>query len=389
MIKKNPEIISPTRHSEFGGSKAAQYINCPASIGLSRGVPEFYGSGGYATEGLMLHAAIAACLDENVSPDEVLGFELDEVVLTKELLEGKLRPALNALDEEIDPEAVMEFAVEQEVSFGKYLPGVFGSVDLVGRRGDTAIVLDWKFGHGLVIAENNPQLLFYAAAAMRTDATKWAFDGATEIELVIVQPMSVPMVSRWTCLFSDITKFERVLKASIKEAQGPNPRLQQGDHCKYCRAKAAAKCPIMNGAMERALKADLQTLDVEKLGKACRDADLVEDLIKKLRQMVQTALENGVDVPGWKLVTKRGTRQWVNEEGAYNELVEQGLTDEDLTEQKFRSPAQVEKVLKSKKLTLPEGLVSMVSKGHTIAHAEDPRPAVNRNVQLANALKKL
>ena len=386
--KKNAEVIAPTRHSEFGGSKAAQYINCPASIGLSRGVAELP-EGEYAKEGSMLHAAIASCLDENTSPDDMLGFELDGVVLTNELIEEKLRPALNALDEEVDPEAVMEFAVEQEVSFGKFLPDVFGSVDLIGRRGDTAIVLDWKFGHGLVNAENNPQLMFYAAAAMRTEATKWAFEDATEIELIIVQPMSVPIVSRWTCLFSDIAKFERLLKASIKEAQGANPRLRQGDHCRYCRAKAAAKCPIMNGAMERALKADLQTLDVAKLGRACRDADLLEDFIKQLRQMVTTALENGVEVPGWKLVAKRGTRQWVNEEAMVAAMTEQGLTLADITEEKFRSPAQVEKVLKAKKLPMPEGLVAVVSSGHTMAHEEDPRPAVNGKVQLANALKKL
>lgn len=386
--KKKVEIIAPTRHSEFGGSKASRYIACPGSVALCKQAPEIP-AGEYAKEGSMLHAAIASCLDENVAPDTMLGFELDGVVLTEELLETKLRPALNALDEEIDPEAGMEFAVEQEVSFGKFLPEAYGSVDLIGRRGDTAIVLDWKFGHGVVTAENNSQLMFYAAAAMRTEATKWAFEDATEIEIVIVQPMATPIVSRWTCLFSDIAKFERVLKASIKEAKSAEPRLRQGDHCTYCPAKAAALCPIMNGAMDRALKADLQMLDVAKLGRACRDADLLEKFIKDLRVMVVTALENGVEVPGWKLVAKRGTRQWVDEEAMVAAMMEQDLAFDDITEQKFRSPAQVEKVLKVKKLTMPEGLVAMVSSGHTLVPEEDPRPSVNGNIQLAKALKKL
>lgn len=386
--KKKVEIIAPTRHSEFGGSKASRYIACPGSVALCKQAPEIP-AGEYAKEGSMLHAAIASCLDGNVAPDTMLGFELDGAELTEELLETKLRPALNALDEEIDPEAVMEFAVEQEVSFGKFLPEAYGSVDLIGRRGDTAIVLDWKFGHGVVTAENNAQLMFYAAAAMRTEATKWAFEDATEIEIVIVQPMATPIVSRWTCLFSDIAKFERVLKASIKEAKSAEPRLRQGDHCTYCPAKAAALCPIMNGAMDRALKADLQMLDVAKLGRACRDADLLEKFIKDLRAMVVTALENGVEVPGWKLVAKRGTRQWVDEEAMVAAMMEQDLAFDDITEQKFRSPAQVEKVLKAKKLTMPEGLVAMVSSGHTLAPEEDPRPSVNGNIQLAKALKKL
>jgi len=333
----------------------------------------------------MLHAVAAACLDENTSPDDMLGFELDGVVLTEELLETKLRPALNALDEEIDPEAVMEFAVEQEVSFGKFLPEAYGSVDLIGRRGDTAVVLDWKFGHGVVItAEKNAQLMFYASAAMRTEATKWAFEDASEVELVIIQP---PGVSRWTCTFSELAAFERVLKAAVKESEKPNAKLSAGEHCRWCAAKPV--CPAMTGAVDRALQTDLKAMDVTKLGLACRQAGLLEGWIQDLRALVQTSLENGVAVPGWKLVAKRGTRQWINDEAMVAAMKEQGLTFDEITEQKFRSPAQVEKVLKAKKLPMPDGLVAMVSSGHTLAPEDDKRPSVDGMIKLAEALKKL
>jgi len=383
--KKKTEVLAPARHSDVvGGSTAKRVIACPGSVALCAQMPKLEGSS-YAKEGSMLHAVIAACLDENTNPDDMLGFELDGVVLTKELIEGKLRPALNALDEEIDPEAVMEFAVEQEVSFGKFLPGAFGSVDLIGRRGDTAIVLDWKFGSGVqVSAEKNAQPMFYAAAAMRTEATKWAFEDATEVEIVIIQP---PGVSRWTCTFSELAAFERGLKAAVKESEKPDAKLSAGEHCRWCAAKTV--CPLMTGAVDRALQTDLKAMDVAKLGLACRQADLLEGWIKDLRALVQTALENGVAVPGWKLVAKRGTRQWVNEEAMVAAMTEQGLTFDDITEQKFRSPAQVEKVLKAKKLTMPEGLVAMVSSGHTLAPEDDKRPSVDGMIKLAEALKKL
>ena len=383
--KKKTEVLAPARHSDVvGGSTAKRVIACPGSVALCAQMPKLEGSS-YAKEGSMLHAVIAACLDENTNPDDMLGFELDGVVLTKGLIEEKLRPALNALDEEIDPEAVMEFAVEQEVSFGKFLPGAFGSVDLIGRRGDTAIVLDWKFGSGVqVSAEKNAQPMFYAAAAMRTEATKWAFEDATEVEIVIIQP---PGVSRWTCTFSELAAFERGLKAAVKESEKPDAKLSAGEHCRWCAAKTV--CPLMTGAVDRALQTDLKAMDVAKLGLACRQADLLEGWIKDLRALVQTALENGVAVPGWKLVAKRGTRQWVNEEAMVAAMTEQGLTFDDITEQKFRSPAQVEKVLKAKKLTMPEGLVAMVSSGHTLAPEDDKRPSVDGMIKLAEALKKL
>jgi hypothetical protein len=100
-----------------------------------------------------------------------------------ELIDNKLVPALAALDV-IDPNKEMEIEAETRVGFGDLLPDVFGSTDLIGRIGKRAVVLDWKFGDGVAVeVEENPQLMFYAAAAMRTEATKWAFDGVEEIEM--------------------------------------------------------------------------------------------------------------------------------------------------------------------------------------------------------------
>jgi hypothetical protein len=85
-------------------------------------------------------------------------------------------------------------------------------------------------------------------------------------------------------------------------------------------------------------------------------------------------LENNAPVPGWKLVPKRATRQWVDAEGAREALEQMGLDSEELTE--LKSPAQVEKILKKSKLELPKDLTVSVSTGNTIAPESDPRPAV-------------
>ena len=50
--------------------------------------------------------------------------------------------------DEVDPEEDMSFTTEARVDFGDLLPGVFGSTDVLGRLGNRAIVLDWKFGDG-------------------------------------------------------------------------------------------------------------------------------------------------------------------------------------------------------------------------------------------------
>jgi Protein of unknown function (DUF2800) len=89
-------------------------------------------------------------------------------------------------------------------------------------------------------------------------------------------------------------------------------------------------------------------------------------------------------------VQKRATRQWINQDEAKAALSRLGLDETELTETKLVSPAQAEKVLKKRKLELPDELVVAVSSGTTLAPENDPRPAVlNIGRQLANALGRL
>ena len=101
-------------------------------------------------------------------------------------------------------------------------------------------------------------------------------------------------------------------------------------------------------------------------------------------------MENEKLVPGWKLVRKRGTRQWVNEEGAREALEGLGLDATELMETSLISPAKAEKVLKKHKLAMPDDLVVSISTGTTLAPLDDPRPeAVLIGKHLTAALGKL
>lgn len=371
-------------HSSIvGGSTAKRVMSCPASVNLCAAMPPKPAST-YADTGSLLHNVIAECLDKNLQPENFIGTKYNDIVLTPELIEEKLHPALAALDA-IDPDKEMEYAVESKVGFGDVLPGVFGSTDLLGRMGDRVIVLDWKFGDGVAVeAEESPQLMFYAAAAMRTPALAWVFDGATDLELIIVQP---PMVKRWTTTFDRIRQFERELMYAVKLAQGENPPMKAGEHCRWCAAKPT--CPLMTGAVDRALHSKIQALDTQQLGAALMKAELLEQWISDLRGLALQVLESGGSVPGYKLVAKRATRKWVDEEAAKTALL-QHLPESELMESSMLSPAQVEKKLKKLKLALPEGIVSSISSGSTMAPEDDPRPAVLQiGQQLTAALNKL
>jgi len=365
-----------------GGSTAKRVINCPGSVALVAKMPP-KDSSSYADRGTLLHNAMATILDsDTVTPESMLWTTYKGETLTGELLNEKILPALAALDA-IDPEGVMEYAVETVVGFGAYLPGVFGSADLLGRLGSRAVVLDWKFGDGVAVsAEENEQGLFYAAAAMRTPETAWVFEGVEEIEIVIVQP---PAVKRWVTTVKRVKEFERSLKRAVKASQMPDAAIVVGDHCRWCSAKPL--CPKMTGAVDRAVKVQLENLPAETIGAYLGNADLLEDWIKDLRALAMTMMEGGTRVPGYKLVAKRSVRKWLDEGKATQALTALGI---DPVKLELVSPAQAEKLLKPSKQALPDDLVASVSSGTTFAPESDPRPEVLQiGQQLTAALSKL
>ena len=373
------------QHSNIvGGSTAKRVINCPGSVALVQKMPK-QPSSKYADEGTLLHNVISEILMSEETPESYLGTRYEDQTLTQELIDTKLKPALDALNI-IDPNHKMQLEAETVVHFGDLLPDVFGSADVIARIGDRAIVLDWKFGSGVTIdVENNPQLMFYAAAAMRTKEAAWAFDGATEIELIIVQP---PEIKRWVTTPERIAAFELELVHAVRAASKGNAPLATGDHCRWCAAKPI--CPKMTGAAERALKVAIDGLDAPQISAYLKNADMLEGWITDLRSLALQMLESGAKLPEYKLVAKRAIRSWTDDEKAKVALFAYGLTESEVMETSVVSPAKAEKVLKKRKLALPDDLVVAISSGNTLASANDPRPEVMLlGKQLTAALPKL
>lgn len=371
------------KHSnEVGGSTAKRVMACPGSMALVQQMPPQV-ENNYMRDGTALHAAVDYLVNGEDPASSLLGKVFEGVTLTEDHIE-KLEFALKALDE-IDPDKVMVFTTETKVSFSGELEGVYGHTDLMGRIGKRAVVLDWKFGDGVIVeAEENEQGLFYTAAARRTKSTQWVFDGATEVEIIIVQPFQV---RRWVTTLDRVEQFERDLTRAVKVARQPNAPLAHGDHCRFCTAKPV--CPKMTGAVDRALKTQLDSLDATQIGAYLKNADLLEGWITDLRALALHMLESNKPVPGYKLVPRRAMRRWVDEDKAGEALVKL-VPREEMYKEELLSPAQAEKVLKKRKMELPDDLVVAVSSGTTLAPESDPRSAVVQiGQQLSAALSKI
>jgi hypothetical protein len=364
-----------------GGSTAKRVINCPGSVALCDKTPK-PPSSSFADVGTLLHNAMDIILsgDPMLDPRRVIGNTYESEVLTEELYDTKIAVALAAL-EEIDPNGDLEFDTETKVGYKGLIEGAFGTTDLIGKIGRRGISLDWKFGDGVMVeAEESEQGMFYFGAAMHQG--HWATKDIDEVEIIIVQP---PHVRRWVTTPARIQRFVDELAQAVKVAQQPDAPIKHGSHCRWCHAKPV--CPKMNGAVDRALKVQLEGLDRPTIGAYLKNAELLEDWITALRGLAFQMLEAGVEVPGYKLVAKKATRKWIDAEKAASALLDAGV---QAYVSEVISPAVAEKALKKVKKVLPEELVTKVSSGSTLVAESDPRPAVVQiGKQLTAALSKI
>ena len=194
-------------------------------------------------------------------------------------------------------------------------------------------------------------------------------------------------MKRWETTPRRIQLFEKELIAAVKAAQRPDATVAQGDWCRWCAAKPI--CPLMTGAADRALVATLTDINMDQVSAYLGMADQLEDWIKDVRALATQMLEADLPVPGYKLVPKRATRQWIDDDKALDALRAVWPDHSDLTEVKVISPAKAEKLFKKQKIALPTDIIVSVSSGNTLVHESDPRPAVLQiGKQLSAALGK-
>jgi len=354
-------------HSNLvGGSTAKRLINCPGSAELVRRAPPQVESV-FALEGSQLHGAVERGLK---------GSLMATLGLTAEQQE-KVEYCMEALDQ-IDPDYEGRWETEQRLAFS-WDTSIFGTADVVGRLGDVTYVVDWKFGANVVEAQDNEQLLFYAAALRHTRALDWAFVDTDRVVLVIVQPYETRV---WETTWARVDAFEHDLIRAVGLARQPNAPLRTGDHCRWCPARGF--CPQMTGEVERLTRLQLESLDEQALARALSLAQRLESFIDAAKELAQARLEADLPVPGFKLVAKRATRKWIDEARAREVL------GEEFIERSLMSPSAVEKMLKQRSEKLPDDLVVAISSGSTVVPDSDPRPAVlHVGRQLIAALSKV
>lgn len=347
-------------HAKLGASSMHRWSKCPGSIRQSEGMPNT--SSKYAEEGTLAHEiASAMLLNSTYKPP-------------KDLPEDML-PAIQVYIQAIEDvrysgSGNSTLLVEHRFHLKALRDDLFGTADAVVWSPATRVlhVLDYKHGAGHVVeVENNVQLLYYALGAVLTLNYK-----PKTIRIHVVQPRCPhPMgpVRSWELPVVDLLEFEGALLHYAEQTEKPDAPLVSGDHCDFC--PALPTCPAVKSvalATVDTVFPDLDAYSPDELAANLEKVDLIEQWCKALRGFAYSEAERGKHIPGYKLVEKRGSRKWSDdEEKTIRTIVKRAKLNPDLffTEPKLLSPAQVEKVLKEHDLKpkLIEDLTVLVSSG--------------------------
>lgn len=383
MSKLN-KISEEKAHAEFSASGSSRWLNCPGSISLCKKAPPGRESE-YAAEGTRAHTCLEFLLKNRKNLTAAKRTALKSYSL--EMVEYALDAAYWIIEQIGDENEDVEFLCETKVDASPFTcEGQFGTLDAaIVRVFDRLTVIDYKYGAGVAVdpvygGDLNPQLAYYALALSYEYQHNFS-----EVELVVIQPRAFSESGETTRSkvfpMDQLLAWEEKFRVGVERARAPLAPLASGNWCKFC--PASVICPeLKEKAMrdaqivfrDNAVQAlpEVKTLAIPDLGKALHAAEKLEKFIEALRDHAQHVLECGGEVPGWKLVQKRSTRKWIDEQDtAFRARTIYG--SKAFTEPKLLSPAQMEKI--SGKDWVNEQ-VTNESSGTTVVPEDDKRPAV-------------
>jgi len=238
-----------------------------------------------------------------------------------------------------------EMLVEEKVVV---LPDlVWGTSDAIIVSDAMLDVVDLKTGYHGVYAKDNPQLKLYALGAHKVHGMMYDYKEVT----VHISQGRIRHYDSYTYSVAEIEEFEKeVIQAAA--ATRLLDKLVPSEHaCRWCPVRA--HCPALAHSITVATDAEFASMQMAELGEALAKVPMVKAWISGVEDAAKEALEKGHHVPGFKMVEGRKSRKWIDEKQAEAYFKNRiNRFQHNCYNMKLKSPAQMEKTLKTKGVTV-------------------------------------
>ncbi|WP_298031025.1 DUF2800 domain-containing protein [uncultured Dysosmobacter sp.] len=362
------------KHSILPPSSCHRWLACPPSARLCENIPDK--SSEYAAQGTDAHELCRHKVErllgrDSPDPTENLAWYDQEMADCAEEYASYVMERFEEAKTHCKDPVVL---VEQRLDFSQWVPEGFGTGDCVIVADNVLQVIDFKYGVGVLVeAEKNPQMMCYALGAW--SAFGHLYDIKT-VRMTIFQPRR-GNVSTWEMDAMELLKWaEEVLKPTAELAYKGEGEFKAGDHCMFCKAKAAcrkrAEYNLELAKYDFEAPASLESIEIAAI------LPRIDELTAWASDIKEYALQqalSGTEYPGYKVVEGRSVRKYVDDAAVADKVKSAGY---DPYEQKVIGITAMTKLLGKKKfeellgslITKPEGKPVLVPES-------DKRPAMN------------
>ncbi len=383
-------------HALLSASSAHRWLKCTKSARLEEQFPDTTSEA--AEEGTLAHKLAELRVRNYFSPADVSKRKLTFAI--KKMKEDPLWDDEMLVHTETYLDYIKQTAlklpsephvdVEKRVDYGLYAPEGFGTADCILTQGNTLYVIDFKYGKGVpVSAKENPQMMLYALGAYEACKILYLIE---RIHLAIVQPRLPDGITEWECPLGELLEFgEYVEKRAALAFIGGGEFAPDEKTCKFCRARKQCRARSDYNVKQAFDLGELPPLITNE--EAGQRLLAMRDVVSYQKDLQEWALSEclvGNEVPGWKAVEGRRSRDWTDMDAAFEKLIKSGVVAEEiLWEKKPLTLAQVEKTIGKKDFADAVGEFVIQKSGKpALVEVSDKRQAITNKVTAQEAFKE-